>query len=212
MIDLRTFSHIDRLQPQTTAMIGTGSRGFMPLEDQACLIIEVSPGITINVVTDMVLKRTAVVPGAQIVEREFGSVEFHHDDQGMIYAAGDSILEYYGIGSDHRLEPKIVSEQIITGLENHQSMLISRNRYGNFITRNETLYVLEVHPAGYAAFACNEAEKAADINVVDLQYFGAFGRVWLSGREEDIAQAAQAVRHALSGVKGRTNPVKANVY
>ncbi|MFT7622133.1 MAG: hypothetical protein ACI9WU_001300, partial [Myxococcota bacterium] len=42
MIDLRTLIHIDRLQPATAAMIGTGSRGFMPLEDQACLIMEVA--------------------------------------------------------------------------------------------------------------------------------------------------------------------------
>lgn len=212
MIDLRTFSHIDRLQPQTTAMIGTGSRGFMPLEDQSCLIVEVAPGMSINVVTDIVLKRTSVVPGAQIVERAFGSVEFHSPDQGMIYAAGDAILEYYGIGREDRLQPKIVSEQTITGIENYQSMLISRNRYGNFITKGETLYVLEVHPAGYAAFACNEAEKAADVSVIDLLYFGAFGRLWLGGKEEEIAQAAAAIRHAIAGVKGRANDVKVDVY
>lgn len=212
MIDLRTFVYIDRLQPQTAAMIGTGSRGFMPLEDQACLIVEVAPGMSINIVTDIVLKQTDVVPGAQIVERAYGSLEVHSPDQGMIHAAGDSILDYYGLQLEQRLRPRIVSEQIITGLDNHQSVLITRVRYGDMIFKNETLYVLECHPAGYAAFACNEAEKAADVGIVDLRYFGAFGRLQLRGREEDINQASQAIRAALSAVAGRDNAGKSLIH
>lgn len=206
MIDLRTFVTLDRLQPMTTAMIATGSRGFMPLEDQASLIVEVAPGMSINLVTDIVLKQTDVVPGAQIVERAFGSLEVHSPDQGMIQAAGDAILDYYGLTKMDRLRPRIVSEQIITGIENHQSILISRLRYGDMIVKDETLYVLECHPAGYAALACNEAEKAADIRIVDLRFFGAFGRLQLVGREEDINQASAAIKVALAVVEGRENP------
>lgn len=205
MIDLRTFIHIDRLQPYTSAMIGTGSRGFMPLEDQACLIVEVAPGMSINIVTDIVLKQTSVVPGAQIVERAYGSLEVHHEDQGMVYAAGDAILDYYGLKKEDRLKPRIVSEQIITGLENHQAVLITRDRYGDMLVKGDTLYVLECHPAGYAAFACNEAEKHADIKIVDMRFFGAFGRLQLRGNEEDVRQASAAINAALSEVEGREN-------
>lgn len=212
MIDLRTLVHIDRLQPETAAMIGTGSRGFMPLEDQSCLIVEVAPGISINIVTDIVLKRTDVVPGAQIVERAYGSLELHSEDQGMTKAAGEAILEYYGMQEEDRLQPKIISEQIITGIDNYQSVLISRVRYGQMIVKNQTLYVLECHPAGYAAFACNEAEKASTVSVVDLRFHGAFGRLQLCGDEENINQAAQAIRYALSTVKGRENPMKSLIH
>ena len=205
MIDLRTFIKLDSLQPITTAMIGTGSRGFMPLERQSCLIVEVAPGISINIVTDIVLKQTDVVPGAQIVERAYGSLEVHSADQGMIDAAGDAILNYYGLSEADRLAPRIVSEEIITGLENYQSMLIDRGRYGNMLTANDTLYCLETHPAGYVAFACNEAEKAANINVVDMRFYGAFGRLWLGGKEEDIAQASAHIRSVIASVKGRAN-------
>ena len=205
MIDLRTFIHLDSLQPITTAMIGTGSRGFMPLEGEACLIVEVAPGISINIVTDIVLKQTDVVPGAQIVERAYGSLEIHSSDQGMIRAAGQAILDYYGMTVEDRLAPRIVSEQIITGLENYQSMLIDRGPFGNMLTANDTLYCLETHPAGYVAFACNEAEKAANINVVDMRFFGAFGRLWLGGKEEDIKQASAHINAVIGSVKGRPN-------
>ncbi len=205
MIDLRTLVYLDRLQPETTAMLATGSRGFMPLEGQASLIVEVSPGISINVVTDVVLKRTTVAPGSQIVERDYGSLEVHSADQGMVQAAKDAILEYYAIEESARLQPRIVSEQIITGLDNQQSIIINRLRYGSLIVTGETLYVLECHPAGYAAFACNEAEKAATVKVIDLQYFGAFGRLQLGGDEENINQASAAIRHAFSTLRGRPN-------
>jgi hypothetical protein len=206
MIDLRTFIHIDQLQPATAHMIATGSRGFMPLDGQSCLIVEVAPGMSINIVTDVVLKRTDVTPGAQIVERAFGSLELHSEDQGMIHEAGDAILEYYGISIEDRLAPRIVSEQIITGIDNHQSVLITRVRYGDMITTGETLYVLECHPAGYAAYACNEAEKAANIRIVDLRFFGAFGRLQLAGDTENIKLASAAINAALGEISGRSNP------
>jgi hypothetical protein len=69
----------------------------------------------------------------------------------------------------------------------------------------ETLYTLEVHPAGYAAIAANEAEKRAAISVLELVSFGAVGRVWLGGAEEEIQQAARAVDEALASLPGRPN-------
>ena len=53
-------------------------------------------------------------------------------------------------------------------------------------------------PAGYAALAANEAEKRADIRVLEMVTFGAVGRVWLGGSEEQIQQAAAAGTHPRS--------------
>jgi hypothetical protein len=82
-------------------------------------------------------------------------------------------------------------------------MLLNKMRHGDMIRQGETLYVLEVLPAGYAALAANEAEKAADIRLLEVVTFGAFGRLYLSGTEENIKQAAEAAERALKSIRGR---------
>lgn len=205
MIDLRAFTFIDQLQPQVASFIATVSKGFLPLEGQAALLVEIAPGISINLVTDVILKSTAVIPGMQIVERAFGMLEVHHEDQGQVREAGDRVLEYFELKESDRLRPRIVSEQIITGMTGHHTQLVNRMRHGDFVLEGQTMLVLEVHPAGYALIAANEAEKASPIRVLEVVTFGAFGRLWLSGGEQEIWEAAEAIRHVLSTLDGRSN-------
>ena len=207
-IDLRAFTYIDILQPQLASFIQTVSQGFLPLEDQAALYVEIAPGLQINSVTDVALKQTAVVPGMQIVERAFGLLEVHHEDQGQIRAAGDAILDYFGFTAEDRLHPRVVSREIITGMTDRQSALINRMRHGDMLMKNEALYILETHPAAYAAIACNEAEKASPINVLEVMTFGAFGRLYLGGGEDEIIEAAKAAEACLESLPGRDNPAK----
>ncbi len=204
-IELRTYSFIDSLQPQVAAFIETVARGFLPLECQAAMFIEVAPGMSIERVTDVVLKQTSAIPGMQIVERAFGMLEVHHEDQGMVKAAGEAALEYYGLTEKDRLKPRIVSSQVLTGMDNHHTALINRMRHGNMVFKGQTMYILEVHPAGYAAIAATEAEKAAKIEVLEVITFGAFGRMWLGGSEEEINQAKARVEAVLADLDGRAN-------
>jgi hypothetical protein len=202
-IQLRTFTYVEILQPQFTGFLQTVSRGFMPLEKQAALFVETAPGIAINVVTDVALKKTQAIPGMQVVERAFGLLELHHFDQGQVREAGRAILEHLGLKESDRLKPYIKSSEIITGLEGYQSQLVNRMRHGNMIGENETLYIMEVEPAGYAAIATNEAEKAATINVLEFMCYGANGRVWLGGDEENIRSASRAAEQILLDLGGR---------
>ena len=204
-MELRTFTYIDVLQPQLTGFLQTVSTGFMPLEQQASLFLEIAPGIAINQLTDAALKATTVQPGMQIVERAYGLLEIHDFDQGAVREAGKAILQRINAKEEDRLRPRIVSSQTITGLDGHQSQLINRMRHGDMITQGQTLYILEVHPAGYAAIAANEAEKAAEVHLLEVITFGAFGRLWLGGWEAEIAEAAKAVESTLSSLKGREN-------
>ena len=83
--------------------------------------------------------------------------------------------------------------------------MINRMRHGQMLAAGQTLYTLEVHPAGYAAIAANEAEKRAAISVLELVTFGAVGRLWLGGDEEEVRQAADAIDAVLAGITGRPN-------
>jgi hypothetical protein len=208
-MELRTFTYLDVLQPQLAGFLQTVAQGFLPLEGQASLFVEIAPGIAINNVTDVALKRTRVIPGMQIVERAYGLLEMHSFDQGEVRQAGAAILERLGVAESERLRPKILSSEMITGIEGYQSQLINRMRHGDMLLQGETLYILEVHPAGYAAIAANEAEKAAPIKLLEVITFGAFGRLWLGGYEAEIAAAAEAIKNVLEGISGRENKVAA---
>jgi hypothetical protein len=204
-MELRTYTFIDVLQPKLAGFLQTVSQGFLPLERQASLFVEVAPGIAINTVTDVALKRTRVVPGMQIVERAYGLLEIHSSDQGEVRAAGAAILEHLHLAESDRLAPRVLSREIITGIDDHQSAMIDKMRHGDMLAGGQTLYTLEVHPAGYAAIAANEAEKRAAVNLLEMVAFGAVGRLWLGGGEEEIRQAAQAIDDVFAGIAGRAS-------
>jgi hypothetical protein len=205
-MELRTLTFIDVLQPQLAGFLQTVAQGFLPLDGQASLIVEIAPGIAINTLTDVALKRTRVVPGMQIVERAYGLLELHAFDQGEVRAAEAAILAELGAGEGDRLAPRVLSREIITGVDSHQSAMINRMRHGEMLLSGQTLYTLEVHPAGYAAIAANEAEKRARVGLLEVVTFGAVGRLWLGGAEEDIQQAASAIDQTLAALPGRANP------
>jgi hypothetical protein len=203
-MELRALTFIDVLQPQLAGFLQTVAQGFLPLDRQASLIVEIAPGIAINALTDVALKRARVAPGMQIVERAYGLLELHAFDQGEVRAAAAAILEALGFAEGDRLAPRTLSREIITGVDGHQSAMINRMRHGDMLAEGETLYTLEVQPAGYAAICANEAEKRAEIKLLEVVTFGAVGRVWLGGGEEEIREAAAAVDATLAALPGRT--------
>jgi hypothetical protein len=203
MADLRSFVFLDSLQPQLAAYLGTIAKGFLPIAGEASLIVEISPGIEINRVTDIAVKATNVRPGMQVVERLYGMLEVHSEEQAEVRQAGDAILAALELKESDRIKPKVLSSQVIKHVDDLQVQLINRNRQGMMLVPGESLYILEVEPAAYAAFAANEAEKAAEINVVDVRMTGAFGRVYLGGEQRDIDVASVAAIRAIESLSGR---------
>lgn len=203
MVDLRAFVYLDNLQPQHAAFIGTVAQGFLPIAGMASLYVEIAPGIEINRITDIALKSTNVTPGMQIVERHFGMLEIHSKSQADVREAGRAILEALELNEEDRWKPKIFSKQVIRRIDDHQTQLINRMRHGNLIVPGETLFVMEVQPAAYAALAANEAEKAANINILEVRAIGSFGRIYLGGDEKDIDVGYRAAVQAIEEVTGR---------
>lgn len=202
-IDLRAYVFLDSLQAQYAAFLGTVAQGFLPLAGDASLYVEVSPGIEINRLTDVALKATSVKPGMQIIERYFGLLEVHSPSQAETRAAGAAILRELGLEERDRIKPKVLSSQVIRRIDDHQAQLINRTRHGHMIMGGQTLYVLELEPAAYAALAANEAEKAAQINILEVRSFGSMGRVYLGGEERDIDVGWRAALSAVEGLDGR---------
>ncbi len=202
-VDLRAYVFIDSLQPQFASFLATVAKGFLPTQGQASLFVEISPGIEINRVTDLALKSTRVTPGMQIVERLYGMLEIHSESQADVRHAGAAILHGLGVKEDDRHKPKALSSQVVRCLDDHQTQLINRMRHGNMILAGQSLYILECQPAAYAALAANEAEKAAEINILEVRAFGSFGRIYLGGEDRDIDVAWPAAVNAIEQITGR---------
>ncbi len=203
MAELRCYVFIDSLQPQFASFLGTVAQGFLPVPGQAALFVEIAPGMDIMRVTDVALKATDVKPGMMIIERVYGMLELHADSQADVRQAGQAILDMLHLKETDRIKPEITSSQVIRNISDYHTQLLNRTRHGDMIIPGQSLYVMEVAPAGYAAIAANEAEKAANINVLEVRAFGSFGRVYLGGEERDIDVGYRAAEQAIESIAGR---------
>ena len=201
---LRCYVYLDRMQAQFAAFIGTITQGDLSTEGMASLYIEMAPGMEVFRVVDIAVKATRARPGVQIVEREFGTFEVHHEKQAEVLEAGRIVLDRLGLKKEDRVKPEVVASQVITNVDPYQAQLLNRFRRGTMLIPGQTLLVMEVAPAAYISYAVNEAEKAASINLLHFSGIGRFGRMWLSGSEAEIVTARDAAAQALEAIEGRS--------
>lgn len=197
MTELRAFIFIDQLQPQTLAYTATWMRGTLPRARMAAQIIEIAPGLDVEALTDIALKSAEVRAGFLVVERQFGTLQFHAYSTAEVQAAADAALHAMDKARDEAEKPKIMASKIVTRLDDQHAFLMNRNKTGSMVLGGESVYLLECQPAAYAILACNEAEKAADIKVIDMRMIGANGRLYLAGTEADVRNAREAAERAL---------------
>jgi hypothetical protein len=190
------------MQPQYAAFVGTVTQGDLPVEGMASLYVEMAPGNEVFRVVDIAVKATEAKPGAQIVEREFGMFEVHSLNQAAVQESGAIVLDRLGLKVEDRIRPKIASTQLITNVDPYQAQLLNRFRRGSMLVPGETMLVVEVAPAAYINYACNEAEKKASIKIVHVSSIGRFGRMWLAGTESEMVTARDAATQALEGLEG----------
>ncbi len=203
MIKLRTYVFIDSLQPQLAEYLGTVSQGFLPIPGDACLWLEVAPGMAIHRLTDAALKATRVRLVQQVVERAFGSMLIHHRDQSDVLEAGHIVLNHLKASEGARQKCRIAWAETIRSITPDHAVVINRqDRRGSMILPGQSMFILETEPAGYIVYAANEAEKAANITLVDVKAVGAFGRLTLAGKEADIDAAAHAAIEAMHNLSG----------
>ena len=198
MATIRSYIFIDQLQPKTMCYLGTFIRGVLPRSNMAAQVIEVQPGLDIEPLTDVAIKHVDVQPGLLAVERQFGYLEFHSHSTAAVKAAAEAILDHLGATEADAMKPEILASKIVKRVDNYHAFLINRNKAGSMILPGESLFVLEMQPAAYSILAANEAEKSADVKLVDYRMMGATGRLYLSGPEADVRAAARAAEDALT--------------
>jgi ethanolamine utilization microcompartment shell protein EutS len=190
--ELRSFIFLDQLQPQTMCYLGTWVRGRLPRAGVAAQVIEIAPGLDIEPLTNVAVKEADVQAGILVVERQYGYLELHGSTDAVRASAG-AVLAALGVSASSATQPQVLASRIITRVDTQHAFLVNRNKLGSMVLPGESLFVLELQPASYAILAANEAEKAARIKIVDYRMIGATGRVYLSGREDDVRQAGEAV-------------------
>ena len=183
----------------------TRARGYPPFAGQHALIIEVAPGLMIERVIDIALKSDPdLEPGILFVERQFGILELHGDDRAKLQVAGQAVLDGIGLTEGDQLKPRILYTDIIEDVSDQHAVIINRNRQGSMIMPGQTLLICEMVPALYAAIAANEAERVAHaLTLVDVLMIGAAGRIYLSGKTDDVTRAREKIEQVLGSITGR---------
>ena len=208
-VNLRVYSFIDSLQPQLASYLATSSQGFLPIPGDACLWVEVAPGMAVHRLSDIALKATSVRLGEQFVERSFGSMEIHYRNQSEVLAAGESILREIDHRVEDRLPCRIAWQEIIRSITPDHATLINRQfRKGSMLLPGKSMFILETEPAGYIVQAANEAEKAAHVTLIDVRAFGTFGRLTMMGSESETEQAMLAAEQAIRDINARARPLE----
>ena len=197
MADLRASIFIDQLQPQTLAYISTWMRGYLPRLRMAAQIVEIAPGLDVEALTDTVLKSADVRAGLLVVERQFGTLQLNSHSTSEVHAGAAAILHALGKSNTDISPPKILASTLVTNVDDQHAFLMNRNKLGSMVLGGDSIYLLECQSAAYAILASNEAEKEADVKLIDMRMIGANGRLYLAGTEADVRNAMNAAEMAL---------------
>ena len=199
---IRALMQIDNLQPKFAAYNGATVQGSVPMSGDTVLIGELAPGNGVFSLIDRALKASNVETTTQMVEREFGFFILRSTSNAEVSAARDAILGELGAEMSDRLKPSVASTQIITSVEPYQAQLLNKWRKGSLLIPGQTLGIIECEPAAYISIAANEAEKSAEIDIVEVRAVGRFGRLFISGTENSVKTAIAAATGAIEAVDG----------
>ena len=204
-LTIRALMQIDRLQPKFAAYNGATVQGSIPLAGDTILIGELAPGNEVFRLVDIALKASRAEATSQIVEREFGFFILRSPINTEIGAARDAILNELGMRMSDRVKPTVESTQVITSVEPYQVQLLNKWSSGSLLVPGQTLGIIECAPAAYISLAANEAEKTAEIDIIEVRALGRYGRFFMSGSEASVQTAIEAAVAAINDVQGISN-------
>ena len=109
-----------------------------------------------------------------------------------------------GRKAEDQLKPQLLYREIVREITDSHAVILNRNREASMILPGESLLLVEMMPALFAAYAANEAETVApDATLVDCQMIGASGRLFMAGKKSELREAREHITRVLKDVKGR---------
>jgi hypothetical protein len=198
--ELRAWVEIDSMQPQWAAHVAQTCQGDPPHAGMAQLYVEVAPASRVFALVNAAVKHARVRSALQVVERQYGTLELHGSDPSVVRQAGAAVLEVLGATATDREPPQVVSHEVVTRVDPNQAQLVNRMRVANLLLEDETMFLVEVAPAAYAAAAANAAEKQAPVKLVYASMLGATGRLIMADRSPEVVNEAYLA--ALAAVGG----------
>ena len=183
---------IDKLQPRTAGYLSIVNRnGAITVPGHSFMLVEVMPTGIIERAADIAFKHARVRPSVFQLDGRVGYLGVQSPDVSAIRDASAAVLE--GLDAEAPTEPaKVVSSELILRLDHHHAQMTNKLKSGSLCIPGEALYVLECQPAPRVLQAANDAEKAADIKIVDFRFTGSMGRLIISGKDEAIRVARDA--------------------
>ena len=197
--ELRAWVEIDSMQPQWAAYVAQTCQGDPPHAGMAQLYVEVAPASRVFALVNAAVKHARVRSALQVVERQYGTLELHGSDPSVVRQAGAAVLEVLGATATDREAPQVVSHEVVTRVDPNQAQLVNRMRVANLLLEDETMFLVEVAPAAYAAAAANAAEKQAPVKLVYAAMLGATGRLIMSDRSPEVVNEAYLAALAAVG-------------
>ena len=185
------------MQPQWAAYVAQTCQGDPPYAGMAQLYVEVAPA-TRSACSSTPRSRTQTSAAAcRWSSASSGRSSCTSRDPASIGVAAEVILERLHLARADATRPELIAEETITRVEANQAQLVNRLRSASLLLEGETMFLLELQPAAYVAAAANEAEKRAGAKLVYAAMLGASGRLIVSGRDDEVAEARAAALAAV---------------
>ena len=139
----------------------------------------------------------------QIIERYYGMLEIHRPRRREVRAAGAAILAEIGLGETDRIKPRVLSNQIIRRIDDHQAQLINRTRHGQMLIPGADALRPRARAGRLRGARRQRGREGGPHQHPRGRAFGSMGRIYLGGEERDIDVGWRAAVAAIEGLEGR---------
>lgn len=183
---------IDKVQPQTASYMSIANRnGLVTRPGTTLAWLACSPTADVEKIIDIGLKRSNVKLSFLQMDSRVGFVVFQSTSISEMRDTVDAIMsemEFEYPDGTITATPT----QFVSSLDHHQAYVKNKSKMGSLCLQGEALCTMETDPPGFALAAVNEAEKVAEINIVDFKFTGSMGRFIISGNDDSVRAARDA--------------------